>query len=114
MLLGDIVAVNGKPAKGLLGDRIVTINTSQNAMPGQAIADVERSSIVELVWEIQQADGTPVGSIVALGFSGGSVSGLPPGAPGRVTSLSSAEPELSWAHGAKRYSFSRTCLARGV
>jgi hypothetical protein len=81
VLLGDIVAVNGKPAKGLLGDRIVTINTSQNAMPGQAIADVERSSIVELVWEIQQADGTPVGSIVALGFSGGSVSGLPPGAP---------------------------------
>ena len=81
VLLGDIVAVNGKPAKGLLGDRIVTINASQNAMPGQAIADVERSSIVELVWEIQQADGTPVGSIVALGFSGGSVSGLPPGAP---------------------------------
>jgi uncharacterized protein (TIGR03437 family) len=81
VLLGDIVAVNSKPAKGLLGDRIVTINTSQNAMPGQAIADVDRSSIVELVWEIRQADGTPVGSIVALGFSGGSVSGLPPGAP---------------------------------
>jgi hypothetical protein len=78
-LLGDIVAVNGQPAKGLYAGRSRTIGTRTNATPGQAIADVQRAAIREHIFEILQPDGTPVGSIMLMGFSGGT--SPPPGQP---------------------------------
>jgi hypothetical protein len=47
-------------------------------LPGQAVADTVRTNITDQVFEIQQADGTPVGTVMAheVGF------GMPPpGAP---------------------------------
>jgi uncharacterized protein (TIGR03437 family) len=78
-MLGDIVAVNGQAAKGTFVGRTGVIRASPIAAPGFAIADVQRAGIREQIFEILQSDGTPVGTIMGLGLSGGSTS--PPGAP---------------------------------
>ena len=46
VLMADIVAVNGKPAKGLLVTRGTHVMLSPNAAPGTAVADVERAAWV--------------------------------------------------------------------
>jgi hypothetical protein len=76
--MGDIVAVNGQPAKGLYAGRTRVLNANASPVPGQAIADVTRTAMREHIFEILQADGTPVGTIMATGFSGGNA---PPGQP---------------------------------
>jgi hypothetical protein len=77
-LIADIVAVNGQPAKGLYAGRSRVVSTSSTPTPGQAIADVARTAIREHILEILQPDGTPIGTIMAMGFSGGVP---PPGQP---------------------------------
>jgi hypothetical protein len=78
VLLADVVAVNGKPAKGIFLTRQIVVNLTTNPSSGQAIADGVRTNVVDRIIEIQQPDGTPIGSITTLGFDGGD---LPPGAP---------------------------------
>lgn len=80
--IGDVVAVNGRRAKGTFVDRANWARLSPNAPPGQAIADTTRSPMVEWHCEILQEDGTPVGSIAGIGLNGGSA---PPGAPSGST-----------------------------
>jgi len=77
-LIGDIVAVNGQPAKGTYVGRSRGLVTSPAPSPGGAIADVTRTALREHVFEILQSDGTAVGTIMSMGFSGGAA---PPGAP---------------------------------
>jgi uncharacterized protein (TIGR03437 family) len=78
VLLADVVAVNGKPANGIFLTRQITVNLTTNPSARQAIGDVVRTNVLDRIVEIQQPDGTPIGSIMALGFNGGD---LPPGAP---------------------------------
>jgi uncharacterized protein (TIGR03437 family) len=78
VLLADIVAVNGRPAKGIFMTRQTILNLTTDPTAGQAIADVVRTNVVERILEILQPDGTPIGSLMTLGFDGGSP---PPGAP---------------------------------
>jgi hypothetical protein len=85
--LGDIVAVNGQPAKGLYTIYARDIAVSPNAMPGKAIADVQRDAIRPEVFEILNASGNPVGSIMVLGLSAGAA---PPGSPASQTGVNSA------------------------
>lgn len=82
--IGDIVSVNGKPAKGswVLGGRIVQL--VPGPLPGQAIGDLGRGAMVEVTFEILQNDGTSVGSIMTSGFTGGAA---PPGLPGLFCNL---------------------------
>jgi uncharacterized protein (TIGR03437 family) len=80
--IGDIVAVNGKPAKGVFILRNTALNLRPAASPGQAIADVARANISQVVWEILQTDGTPVGSIMGEGLGQFLP---PPGAPLTLT-----------------------------
>jgi uncharacterized protein (TIGR03437 family) len=77
--LGDIVAVNGRPAKGTYVSRAVILCTNATPNPTQPIADTQRSAIAQHAYEILQSDGTPVGTITASGLNGGSPS--PPGPP---------------------------------
>jgi uncharacterized protein (TIGR03437 family) len=84
--VADIVRVNGSPAKGTWVDSGLPIlrlqpNPSVPLGPGYAIADVTRNSMVQHYVEILQADGTPVGTIMAAGFNFGDP---PPGAPTSV------------------------------
>ena len=83
----DIVAVNGKPAKGTVIINARAINLSATPTLGQAIADTARGGSSNYALEIQQADGTPVGNIYASGFSGGAP---PPGAPLAVAGSNNA------------------------
>ena len=78
LILADIVAVNDRPAKGLYVGRTHAILTTLTPNPGEAIADVKRTAVREQVFEILRPDGTAIGSIMSMGFSGGIV---PPGAP---------------------------------
>jgi len=78
--LGDIVAVNGQPAKGAYVKERRMIFLTPSPSPGQAIADITRNSMEFCVaFEILQQDGTPIGSIFLSGFGGGTPP--PPGAP---------------------------------
>jgi hypothetical protein len=76
--LADIVRVNGKPAKGTWSIRATTTNYTPNPQPGQVIADTTRNFFVDWIWEIQQADGTPIGTVMATGMGFGPP---PPGSP---------------------------------
>jgi hypothetical protein len=77
-ILGDIVAVNGKPAKGTYAARARAIITNPAPNPGQAIADNTRASIRETTFEILRTDGTQIGAIMVFGVNGGAGS-FPPG-----------------------------------
>jgi hypothetical protein len=76
--LADIVQVNGKPARGTWSIRATTTNYTPAPQAGQAIADTTRNFFTDWVWEIQQADGTPIGTIMATGMGFGQP---PPGSP---------------------------------
>jgi hypothetical protein len=75
--LGDIVAVNGQPAKGLYASGVRQITTTPTPNAGQAIADIAQTSIRSHTLEILKSDGTPVGTIMCLGLDSGPA---PPGA----------------------------------
>jgi hypothetical protein len=82
MVIADIVSINGKPAKGTVLERAYVIRLTPNPAPGstEAIADTTRFGMYDWNYEIQQADGTPVGSI----RSGGVGQGPPPAGAEKV------------------------------
>src|SRR6266481_6080829 len=82
VFIGDIVAVNGKPAKGLWTARGTTFSFEPNAVPGHSTADLTRGNVIDMYWEILQIDGTPIGTLAASGLTRGSP---PPGAPSAQT-----------------------------
>ena len=79
-LFGDIIAVNGQPAKGTYVARSRSLYANAST-PGSATTDITRAGLRELVFEIMKPDGTAIGTVVALGDSGGPP---PPGAPAAV------------------------------
>jgi uncharacterized protein (TIGR03437 family) len=87
IVIGDIVAVNGQPAKGLAVFHMRALQFRTNPNPGQAIADVDRGGVGSRTFEILKQDGTPIGTIVAEGLGVGSA---PPGAPLLATQSNSA------------------------
>jgi uncharacterized protein (TIGR03437 family) len=76
--IGDIVSVNGSPVKGNVFEHSMTITSSLNLTPGQAIADTQRSGIYEWSLDILRLDNTPLGLITIRGLAGGPP---PPDAP---------------------------------
>ena len=78
VFIGDIVAVNGKPVKGLWTARGTTFFFDPNGVPGHSTADLTRGNVIDMYWEISQVDGTPIGTLVASGLTRGIP---PPGAP---------------------------------
>ena len=76
--IGDIVSVNGRPAKGIWTASAVGTSYTPTPLPKQAIADAVRANIIEMYFDLMQADGTPIGTIMASGLTQGSPA---PGAP---------------------------------
>jgi len=75
LYIGDIVAVNGKPAKGLWTSRQLLMNFSPAPQPGFAISDTTRGTIAECKWEFLDADGRFIGAISDSGLAPHAVSG---------------------------------------
>ncbi len=86
--IGDIVTVNGQPVKGAVVVRNTSIGLSPDPAPGGAIADMERGAAADYRFEILHPDGSPIGTLVAIGFSGAGAA--PPGAPLSATRLNLA------------------------
>jgi hypothetical protein len=82
LIMADIVAVNGAPAKGTWVGRAQRLTLRPTASSGLSIADVIRTGPGDETYEILRPDGTPVGTIVSLGFFGGPP---PPGTPSALT-----------------------------
>jgi hypothetical protein len=76
--IADIAAINGRKVKGATVARIFWVGLNTNPSGSQAIADVNRFQAMDISLEIQQADGTSVGTIVLSGVTGGAA---PLGAP---------------------------------
>ena len=95
--LADIVRVNGTPAKGTWSIRATTTNYTPTPVPGQAIADTTRNFFVDWVWEIQQADGTPIGTIMATGMGFGPP---PPGSPAGLSPTAASTMAITGGTGA--------------
>jgi uncharacterized protein (TIGR03437 family) len=82
MYIGDIVAVNGQPAKGTFTRNLRQVFLNPVPNPGQAIADSVRNAVTADTFEILKNDGTPIGTIVSYGLTVGSP---PLGAPLSIT-----------------------------
>jgi uncharacterized protein (TIGR03437 family) len=80
--IGDIVAVNGQPARGTLTRVRRRIELRRNPNATEAIADTVRAGVSADTYEILRSDGTPVGTIVTYGLMAGSPA---PGAPLSIT-----------------------------
>jgi uncharacterized protein (TIGR03437 family) len=80
--IADIVAVNGQRVMGTHTKAAAGALSRTVPGPGQAIADTVRNGVAEATFEILKSDGTPIGTIVAIGLAGGDA---PPGSPSSVT-----------------------------
>jgi len=76
--LADIVAVNGKPAKGTWTVRGTLLSRSTALSPGNAVSDSGASFFFDWVFDLRQVDGTQIGTIMASGWGGAA---KPPGSP---------------------------------
>ena len=75
----DIYAINGQTVRGLHSYRFTKFGLSTTTLtPGVAISDVARLSLISHVWEIQDANGVTIGTIMGQGFANGPA---PPGSP---------------------------------
>jgi len=64
IVIGDIVAVNGKPAKGIWQYTVsFTTPYKRIPQPGQPIADVDSTATLFCTWQIYATDGTYLGMI---------------------------------------------------
>jgi hypothetical protein len=87
--IGDIVAINGKPARGTYIQRAVNINSAPNPMAGELIADTARGNLSDILFDLQTPGGRLVGSIMGVGFLGFVVA-PPPGAPPSAVQFTAA------------------------
>ncbi len=75
LFIGDIVAVNGKPARGLWTSRQFLMNFNPSPAPGFAVSDVARGTIAECKWEFLDADGRFIGALADSGLFPHAVTG---------------------------------------
>lgn len=81
--IGDIVSVNGSPAKGSAYESSVALFVgSPNIVPGQPITDDGRSGIASWDLTFMNPDGTQIGAVHVDGMIGG---GRTPGVPSALS-----------------------------
>jgi len=67
--IGDIVAVNGKPAHGLWTSRLYTMGFSPTPAAGFGIADAAFGGTADCKWAFYDADGRFIGAIFDGGYA---------------------------------------------
>jgi hypothetical protein len=87
MWVADVVAVNGKPSKGTWTAWAAILFRTTTPTPGAAIADGVSTGQWDQVLDILQEDGTPIGTIMGIGWNG---TPIPPGAPTSCLMVNSA------------------------
>jgi uncharacterized protein (TIGR03437 family) len=75
IFIGDIVSVNGRPAKGLWTSRQYAVGFSPAPAAGSAIADVYQGAIAECKYEILNAAGQVIGRMMDGGLFPHAISG---------------------------------------
>ena len=96
VLISDIVAVNGQPAKGTQVLREQINRLFRNPGPGQAIADIGGGAASALLtWDILKPDGTEIGILVGQGWSGNT-----PPAPGAALAATASNIAIVGGTGA--------------
>jgi uncharacterized protein (TIGR03437 family) len=86
--IGDVVAVNGAPAKGTLAVRGTFVSVNPSPTPGIGIGDTTNSLASDWIFDILRADGSSVGTIVASGWAFGSrAAGFPSPGQGNLAVL---------------------------
>lgn len=80
--IADIATINGKKSRGTTFAKDTWVSFNPKPSGSQAVADISRFQAMEIVLEIQQEDGTAVGTIVLTGLTGGAPPlGAPKSAP---------------------------------
>lgn len=82
LLLADVAAINDKPAKGtfVAWGIWTSFSPTVTASPGRPIADIGRSQMWNMLFEVHDVEKGQVGTLAAMGFASGPP---PPGtAPG--------------------------------
>lgn len=69
--IGDIVAVNAKPARGTWSVFTALNLLAPASVPGIALADTFRGGVAVTNWEILNPDFSPRGTVMAVGLAGG-------------------------------------------
>lgn len=69
--IGDVVAVNGTPAKGTLTVCGTFVALNRNPTAGTGVADITNSLAGDWTFDIQRENGSPVGTIMARGWAFG-------------------------------------------
>ncbi|HET8547019.1 MAG TPA: hypothetical protein VFL57_03405 [Bryobacteraceae bacterium] len=75
LFIGDIVAVNGRRARGTWTSRQFLMNFSPAPAPGFAIGDVTRGTLADCKWEFLDENGRFVGAIIDSGYFPHAVTG---------------------------------------
>jgi hypothetical protein len=73
--VGDVIAVNGKPARGLWTSRIFVMAFSPTPTPGTGIADRASGSPADCKWEFADENGRFIGAILDGGYAPHGVTG---------------------------------------
>ena len=92
--IADVVAVNGKPAKGTWTVRGTQLSRAVVPTPGTAIADSAAVFFFDWVFDVRLADGTQVGTIMASGWGGA------PKPPGSLSTILQANMTVTGGTGA--------------
>src|SRR5262245_37409835 len=67
IVIGDIIAVNGSPAKGATLNLVNDIRLTPNPGPGAAISDVNVPALAFAAFYFANPNGVPIGTIFAVG-----------------------------------------------
>jgi hypothetical protein len=73
--VGDIVAVNGKPARGLWTSRLFVMGFNPSPAPGFGIADRAAGNLADCKWEFLDDNGRFIGAIMDGGYFPHAVTG---------------------------------------
>jgi hypothetical protein len=93
-ILADIVSVNGQPVKGIYTSQNRVVSSSPTPAPGTGIADTVVTAFRDDIFKILDLNENPIGSIAAIGLSGG----VP--APGGPTTLKGGDWVITGGTGA--------------
>ena len=94
--VGDIRTVNGETVKGIWSSPAQALPFHANPQPGQPIADVDSTGMLQCIWQILTSDGKYIGTLIDNGAAA-------PGPHHIVTGGDGAFLGMTGVHGAMQF-----------